>query len=432
MELKTSFDRSELPQDLAAITHFPPVSDRLTPPAQQVNSHYTPFPLTTRKIILSDETLGEAARFEMLASRYDCIIGSSPYINSLVRIVSRINGIFLAAREGKQASYQLCCYNGFLNESAPPPTTNKGTVGISRLESFGLNEINRDVFNASRCACQMANIETKLLDSGLPSTITPSFILSLHSTLSAIYNPGVSAGLRNHDFSAPRPIQGESIYHPPSPLELPVFLKDLAAFINDSKLSPSIKGALVHYQMEATKMFSSNTEQLNCALSIGLWQNAGLIKHLILPIAVTPALETSNREKVLQPYRFSPLKTEVQMIDDWIYHTARASQNTIQIEYGIFSIIGKMVDKWEALLISSEVHLTKSMRKLLIAIVGAPVFSIASLAHATEASYTTVSNIITLLSSHGIITQVSRGRRNKVYACPEALGLFDTIIAEVA
>ena len=284
------------------------------------------------------------------------------------------------------------------------------------------------------CCCESAQeiVRYQLLDSGLPSTITPSFILSLHSTLSAIYSPGVSAGLRNHDFSAPRPIQGESIYRPPSPLELPVFLKDLAAFINDSKLSPSIKGALVHYQTEATKMFSSNTEQLNCALLIGLWQNAGLIKRLILPIAVTPALETSKREKVLQSYRFSPLKTEVQMIDDWIYHTARASQNAVQIEYGIFSIIGKIVDKWEALLASSEVHLTKTMRKLLIAIVGAPVFSIASLAHATEASYTTVSNIITLLSSHGIITQVSRGRRNKVYACPEALGLFDTIIAEVA
>ena len=307
MGLKTSFDRSELPQDLAAITHFPPVSDHLTPPAQQANSHYTPFPLTTRKIILSDETLGEAARFEMLASRYDCIIGSSPYINSLVRIVSRINGIFLAAREGKQASYQLCCYNDFLNES-PPPTTNKGTVGMSRLESFGLNDLNRDVFNASRCACQMANIETKLLDSGLPSTITPSFILSLHSTLSAIYSPGVSAGLRNHDFSAPRPIQGESIYRPPSPLELPVFLKDLAAFINDSKLSPSIKGALVHYQTEATKMFSSHTEQLNCALLIGLWQNAGLIKRLILPIAVTPALETSKREKSCNLIGSRPLK----------------------------------------------------------------------------------------------------------------------------
>lgn len=138
MELKTSFDRSELPQDLAAITHFPPVSDRLTPPAQQVNSHYTPFPLTTRKIILSDETLGEAARFEMLASRYDCIIGSSPYINSLVRIVSRINGIFLAAREGKQASYQLCCYNGFLNESAPPPRPTKALSAflvLNRLDS---------------------------------------------------------------------------------------------------------------------------------------------------------------------------------------------------------------------------------------------------------------------------------------------------------
>ena len=138
MGLKTSFDRSELPQDLAAITHFPPVSDHLTPPAQQANSHYTPFPLTTRKIILSDETLGEAARFEMLASRYDCIIGSSPYINSLVRIVSRINGIFLAAREGKQASYQLCCYNDFLNWSAPPPRPTKALSAflvLNRLDS---------------------------------------------------------------------------------------------------------------------------------------------------------------------------------------------------------------------------------------------------------------------------------------------------------
>ena len=137
MELNTSFDRSGLPQDLAAITHFPPVSDRLTPPAQQANSHYTPFLLATRKIILSDEALGEAARFEILASRYDCIIGSSPYINSLVRIVSRINGIFLAAREGKQASYQLCCYNDFLNESAPPrPTkTLSAFLVLNRLDS---------------------------------------------------------------------------------------------------------------------------------------------------------------------------------------------------------------------------------------------------------------------------------------------------------
>lgn len=210
------------------------------------------------------------------------------------------------ARESKPAISYVAIT--IFSTRAPPPTTNKGTVGISRLESFGLNEINRDVFNASRCACQMANIETKLLDSGLPSTITPSFILSLHSTLSAIYSPGVSAGLRNHDFSAPRPIQGESIYRPPSPLELPVFLKDLAAFINDSKLSPSIKGALVHYQTKATKMFSSHTEQLNCALLIGLWQNAGLIKRLILPIAVTPALETSKREKSCNLIGSRPLK----------------------------------------------------------------------------------------------------------------------------
>lgn len=132
---------------------------------------------------------------------------------------------------------------------------------------------------------------------GCPAPLPP--VLSCRSTplLSAIYNPGVSAGLRNHDFSAPRSIQEESIYRPPSPLELPVFLKDLAAFINDSKLSPSIKGALVHYQTEATKMFSSSTEQLNCALLIGLWQNAGLIRRLILPIAVTPALADKQTGK---------------------------------------------------------------------------------------------------------------------------------------
>lgn len=112
------------------------------------------------------------------------------------------------------------------------------------------------------------------------------------------------------------------------------------------------------------------------------------------------------------------------MIDDWIYHTARASQNAVQIEYGIFSIIGKIVDKWEALLASSEVHLTKTMRKLLIAIVGAPVFSIASLAHATEASYTTVSkyNYPAILPRHHYPSQ-SRSTQQSL-CMPRGPGAF--------
>ena len=54
-------------------------------------------------------------------------------------------------------------------------------------------------------------------------------------------------------------------------------------FLNNSKLGPSAKVALMHYQMEATKMFDTDIDQLARALLVGIWRNANLITHIMPP-----------------------------------------------------------------------------------------------------------------------------------------------------
>ncbi len=103
-------------------------------------------------------------------------------------------------------------------------------------------------------------------------------------------------------------------------------------FLNNSKLGPSAKVALMHYQMEATKMFDTDIDQLARALLVGIWRNANLITHIMAPIAITPALaRTQSRRSAptvpVLPWHQRNAKTR---FDEWVYHTARASRNAFE------------------------------------------------------------------------------------------------------
>ena len=65
-------------------------------------------------------------------------------------------------------------------------------------------------------------------------------------------------------------------------------------------------------------------------------------------------------------------------------------------------------------------------------VVGSPVFSASSAAEAIGTTFTTATKIIGVLEACDIVRQMSRGRRNKVYECPEAVALFEKIVPDLA
>lgn len=283
MKLKTSFKRKVVPGDLALLSEkFPELlgSDRCDTQRND-GAPYQPFRLMGRKIILSDETLGAISQFEMLASRCDCLIGTSPLGPALARIMTRMDGVFIAHLNGAPADYRACCYLDYLKEAG---IWTHGSPDPARLESLGFELSSPMVLDASRCAHQMTTIEINSLYGAAPALITPTHVLSLHQAISCTFHPKVPAGLRSWDIEEGNESRtGARTYQPPTALELPTFLQDLVAFLNESKLGSSAKVALMHYQMEATKMFASDIEQLARALLVGIWRNTGLIKHIMPP-----------------------------------------------------------------------------------------------------------------------------------------------------
>ena len=201
-------------------------------------------------------------------------------------------------------------------------------------------------------------------------------------------------------------------------------------FLNNSKLGPSAKVALMHYQMEATKMFDTDIDQLARAILVGIWRNANLITHIMAPIAITPALAQRNHDEVLQPYQFCHGTSEMQMIDEWVYHTARASRNAFEVAQYSYSLACRVIESWGRAL-NGERRLTEMTKRFLISLIGSPVFSASTLAESIDTTFTTAAKLIDTAEKAGIVVQVSHGRRNKVYECPEATGFFNAIMAEV-
>ena len=431
MKLRTSFKRDAVPNDLTHLARaLTAIGAHGTADdfGQAAGDTYEPFRLMDRKIILSDETLGAISQFEMLASRCDTLIGTSPLGTALARIMARMDGMFVAQLNGRRADYRLCCCLDFFKESG----TAKGGSDEARLSALGLDLTPASVLSASKCAHQMETIELNSLCGAAPALITPGHVLALQQAIGRTFHPKVSSGLRTWDLPGEGDEPDADAYRPPSPLELPEFLQDLVTFLNESPLGPSAKVALMHYQLEATKMFSSDTDQLARALLVGIWRNTGLIKYLMPPIAITPALARRNHDEVLRPYQFAPGLSEMQMIDNWVYHTACASQNAFEVAPYGYTIAHQTLDRWRSIVAARGTRLTDTMERLLVTVVGSPVFSASSAAEAIGTTFTTATKIIGVLEACDIVRQMSRGRRNKVYECPEAVALFEKIVPDLA
>lgn len=430
MKLRTSFRREAAPEDLArlaeGLSKLNAGDGRST--QEDGEKPYQPFRLMGRKIVLSDETLGAISQFEMLASRCDCLIGISPLGPALARIMARMDGVFIAHLNGAPADYRVCCYLDYLKEAG---IWTHGSPDPARLESLGLELSPPAILDASRCAHQMTTIEVNSLCGAAPATITPGHVLALHQAISRTFHPKAPAGLRSWDIREEGGERGDTrAYRPPTAHELPVFLQDLVAFLNESKLGPSAKVALMHYQMEATKMFASDIEQLARALLVGIWRNTGLIKHIMPPIAITPALAQRNHDEVLQPYQFRSGACETIMIDEWVYHTACASRNAFEVAQCGYALACRAVEQWERSLADAGYRVTDTVRRFLVTVIGTPVFSAPFIAESIDTTFATATKLITASEAAGIVAQVSRGRRNKVYECPAATGLFDAILEE--
>lgn len=434
MDLHTSFERESEPEDLVKLVRAFGEGDAGSSGANyglRQSCPYEPSALMARKIILSDETLGAISRFEIFAASTDAMMGASAYKGALCRIMARMDGMFIAQLNGRFADYRTVCYFDFFSMGGVDGGKD-GQIGPALATRRMLGAQHREV-RCAQCAWQMGNLAYGIMNDTFElGSITPARISMLHGAISKTFHPSRKPGIRTQACPpAPDARRTTDSYRPPSPVALPGLLQDIADFANDSKLGPLAKSALVYYQLEATRMFMDDNDQLGRIILVCLWKRDGLISHIMPPISMTPALAMQTHAEKLRPYLYRSGASEIVMIDEWVYHAARASCNAFELELLCYREANELVAGWETALSAAGVRITRTVQRFLIEMVGMPVFSISLMAQLIEASFSTTAHITDSLVGCGIATQVSEGKRNRIYECPASLRLFDELCGRI-
>lgn len=430
MGLQTSFSRTHTPQDLLrlieAFGESEPVSIQESY-GLRARKPYEPSFLSSRKILLSDETLGAISSFEIEATRCDTLIGTSELGPALARAMARTDGIFVSMLNGRVPDYRVCCYLDYLSMT----DGEKDERGIPASTVCKMTSADAQTVRASQCAHSIEALVYGIMrERPEVASFTPGRIVKLHAAIGKSFHPTRMPGIRlsgmRDAWSSDRG-DVSNAYRPPAPERLPEYLQDIVDFANGSSLGPTIKSALVYYQLEATRMFPDDNDQLGRIMLVCTWKNDGLIQHIMPPISITPAIAMRNHAQVLRPYLYKQGESEMPMIDNWMYHAARASLNAFKIEQACYAEASRIIEQWEQTLAQADVRITRTVHQTLIAMVGMPVFSISLMAKLTEASFSSTAHVVDVLVQHGIVVQKTEGKRNRVYECPAFLSPIEAM-----
>ncbi len=206
---------------------------------------------------------------------------------ALHRILTRLEAISSVRIEGKRP--ELCSI--LKAESLLDFGEDDELHRLHRLDLFDFsNEEERlttfDVLHFEVAAERIYRTE------GWESAVTPQTLIDIHS-LSRCGKTAARSGIRprNKPFYL-EDISDQCPYIPPCPHEIALLLDDLCNFINQDLYSPITQAAVAHFQFESIKPFKSGLDKSGRLLSHAVIHRRGLMRHLIAPIGLEPAIDT--------------------------------------------------------------------------------------------------------------------------------------------
>ncbi len=205
-------------------------------------------------------------------------------------------------------------------------------------------------------------------------------------------------------------------YVPPTPEDMMDSLSMFESFLHDRTLPPLIHIALCHYQFEAIHPFLDGNGRMGRLLITLL-----LIEQKMLPsplLYLSAFFEATRDEYYRQLYSISSQGTW----QDWLLYflDGVATQGLDVLSRA--ERINQLITDWQLKFSGSA---SGTLQKIIINFAVNPYLTIKKLAGNLNLAFTTVQRAIEKLEQAGIVSKVSKGKRDRVYCATQILNILE-------
>jgi Fic family protein len=205
-------------------------------------------------------------------------------------------------------------------------------------------------------------------------------------------------------------------YVPPGPEELMNCLGHFEEFLYDRTLPPLIHVALCHYQFEAIHPFLDGNGRVGRLLIILL-----LIERKILPspiLYLSAFFEATRDEYYRQLYNVSSKSSWNEWLSYFLNGIALQSMDVLSRT----ERINNLIVEWQ---IKVGNKTESSLQDIVKYLAVNPFLTITKIAINLGIAFTTAQRSVSFLEDLGIVSQISEGKRDRVYCATQILGILE-------
>lgn len=202
---------------------------------------------------------------------------------------------------------------------------------------------------------------------------------------------------------------------PPPPEYVETLMQDVMSFANRDDLPALAQAAIVHAQFETIHPFIDGNGRVGRCLIHAVLAKRQLASRFVVPVSRVLAAFGDHYIQGLVDFR-------EERVDEWCGTFASAAKLAVDSTARFETQLASMISRWR---LESDArpgsHLWRACEQTTIT----PVFTIGSLRDALDCSQNAATEAVARLEAIGIVTQVSLGKRNRVYLNRAVLRLLD-------
>ncbi|MFN8078764.1 MAG: Fic family protein [Kineosporiaceae bacterium] len=213
-----------------------------------------------------------------------------------------------------------------------------------------------------------------------------------------------------------------ALFVPPAPERVPGLVDDLVRFCNRADVDPIAQAAITHAQFETIHPFTDGNGRTGRALVHVVLRRRGLTRRTVLPVSTVLLADVEGYFSGLDDYRAGRL-------DAWVTRFAAATTRAASSGLRLATDLATLRAGWHE---RTRARRGSAVATLLEALLSQPVVDIESLRVLTGGvADKNIYTAIGRLETTGVLTEMSGGGRNRVWAAVGVLELLERLESEL-